>query len=135
MRIWGSEPRAIRIADAVTAALLSQILAQQHGWARIEKSHEDRMPSHINLATDPTWRRTVVDPCFRKCAAAQAGHVALHALVAAGEALIIDQVPPNASGVAPPFNSSAMISAYGQQALSEPSISELELVFPNKSRW
>ena len=58
--MWWRAPRTVRIADAVAAALLSQMLAQQLAGARIEQAHEHRVPLHMHLAADPTRRRSVV---------------------------------------------------------------------------
>src|SRR5215472_11144587 len=53
-------PRTIFIADAVAAAFLSQVFAQQHAGARIEQAHEHGVPLHIDLSADPARGRTIV---------------------------------------------------------------------------
>src|SRR3954447_13817435 len=47
-------------ADTMPAALLLQMLAQQHAGARIEQAHVHQVPLHIDLAADPARRRTVI---------------------------------------------------------------------------
>ena len=56
---WGT-PRTVLIADAVRAALLPQMLAQQLSGPRIEQAHEQPVPLHQHLAPDPSRRRSVV---------------------------------------------------------------------------
>ena len=53
-------PWTVLIADAVRAALLSQMLAQQLSGPRIEQAHEQPVPLHQHLAPDPSRRRSVV---------------------------------------------------------------------------
>ncbi len=53
-------PWAVFRADAMPAAFLLQMLAQQHAGARIEQAHVHQVPLHIDLATDPAGRRAIV---------------------------------------------------------------------------
>ena len=55
---------------------------------------------------------------FGSLRAAQLAHEALHALVAAGEAVLIDQVLPDRYRVAASAESRSMASRYGSQALA-----------------
>src|SRR5271154_527070 len=57
--VWGTS-RAVGIADAMPATLLSQMLAQQLAGARIEQAHEHRVPLHMKLTSDTARRRSVV---------------------------------------------------------------------------
>ena len=51
---------AIRIADAMSAALAAQMLAQQLAGAWIEKPDEHRVPLHVDLPPDSARRRAVI---------------------------------------------------------------------------
>ena len=73
--------RTIRIADAMPATLAAQMLAQQLAGARIEQTHEHRVPLHMDLPPDPARRRSVVSR-FNLDAAIQM-HRALAILVVA----------------------------------------------------
>ena len=52
--------RGRSIADTMSATLLPQMLAQQLSGPRIEQAHEQPVPLHLNLAPDPSRRRSVV---------------------------------------------------------------------------
>jgi len=52
--------RRIRIADTMSATLAAQIITQQLTTARIEQTHEYRVPLDVHLAADPARRRSVV---------------------------------------------------------------------------
>ena len=50
----------ILVLDAMAAALLAQMLAQQLTGARIEQPHMCGIPLHLNAPADPARRRAVV---------------------------------------------------------------------------
>lgn len=52
--------RTIRIADTVSARLATQMLAQQLTGAGIKKTHEHRVPLHLDVSTYPARRRSIV---------------------------------------------------------------------------
>src|SRR5271163_4217064 len=52
--------RAVRIADAMSAALLPKMLAQQLAGARIKQTHIHRVPLHMDPTPDPARRRSVI---------------------------------------------------------------------------
>ena len=52
--------RAVFVFDAMPAALLPQMLAQQLPGARIEQAHVRVVPLHLNAPADPARRRAVV---------------------------------------------------------------------------
>src|SRR5208282_5854738 len=52
--------RPIRIADAMSARLATQMLAQQLTGAGIKKTHEHRVPLHVDVSTYPARRRSIV---------------------------------------------------------------------------
>ena len=52
--------RTVLIADAMSATLLPQMLAQQLAGARIDQPHVHRVPLHVDLPPDPARRRAVV---------------------------------------------------------------------------
>jgi len=54
-------PRAIRIADAVPAALGAQMLAQQLARFGIKQTHVHSVPLHMHPTPDPAWRRSVIE--------------------------------------------------------------------------
>ena len=51
---------AVFVRDAIAAALLAQVLAQQLAGARIEHAHDAAVPLHLDAAADPARRRAVV---------------------------------------------------------------------------
>jgi len=52
--------RTIRIADAMTAALAAQMLAQKRTGVRIKQTHKKRVALHMHLTADPSRRRSIV---------------------------------------------------------------------------
>ena len=52
--------RTIFVLDAVTAALLAQVLAQQLPGEGIEQPNMRVIPLHVNAASDPARRRAIV---------------------------------------------------------------------------
>src|SRR5208337_3119779 len=63
MRMLRRTPRAVGIADTVSATLLAQVLAQQLAGAWIEQSHVHRVPLHMDLTADPARWCSIVG-CF-----------------------------------------------------------------------
>ena len=59
MRVLRRAPRTVRIADAMAATLLAQMLAQQLAGVRIEQPNIHRIPLHMNLPPDPARRSSV----------------------------------------------------------------------------
>jgi len=59
-RVRRCAPWAVLSADAMPATFLLQMLTQQNAGARIEQAHVHRIPLHIDLAADPSRRRSVV---------------------------------------------------------------------------
>jgi hypothetical protein len=52
--------RTILLLNAVAAALLPQVLAQQLATERVDQSHVRGIPLHVNPASDPARRRAIV---------------------------------------------------------------------------
>src|SRR5437763_16507418 len=55
-----SSARQVFVLHAVLATLLAQVFTQELSGVGIEATDEERVPSHLYLATDPAWRQAIV---------------------------------------------------------------------------
>src|SRR5215468_8051818 len=55
-----SSARQIFLLHAVLPTLLAQVFAQQLSGVGVKDTDEELVPSHMNFATNPAWRQTIV---------------------------------------------------------------------------
>src|ERR1017187_3953581 len=60
LRAQGCPGRMILLLDAVASALLPQVLAEQLPAERIDQPHMRGIPLHVNPASDPARRCSIV---------------------------------------------------------------------------
>src|SRR5215217_8227729 len=56
--------RTILFLDAMAAAFLAQVFAQQLPGLRMQQADIESIPLHRHTPPDPAWRRTVVSRCY-----------------------------------------------------------------------